>query len=804
MLTTYFKPMLRNLRKHGGYTLINVAGLGLGVACSLLIFLFVRDELGFDRFHEQADRIYRVVIQNTYGGQESEHLLAPVNMGEHLVADLPDVLTATKMRGYGATLFTQGDEPFYETGGFGADSHFFEVFSFPLLQGDPQTALTQPQSVVLCEHLASKYFKGENPVGQILKLGKRDTEYTVTGVAEEVPQNSHFQFHMLFSHDPESMFGSPDSWMGGAYPTYVVLKEGVDPVTVEAAIAGLRAKYMTAEALQRVSYRLQPLTQIHLHSNLAGSEIGENGDIRYVYLFSTIALLVLVIACINYMNLATARSAQRAMEVGVRKTLGASRGNLVRRFMGESLVISALAVTVGVALVELILPVFNAFVGRAISIHYLGAGSIVPLLVGLVLVVGLLAGSYPAFALSSFRPVAVLKGQRLAGPRGQWLREGLVVFQFAVSVFLIVATFVVMQQLNYVRTARLGFDKEHVVMIQTRGAIADTYDVQTRKAIPDMYDAFTEALASLADVKGVSTTHVPGRSMTGPVFPEGADLEGEGIISSLATVDLAFVQTMGIDMAAGRDFNPAIPTDAQTAVLINETAVHDFGWTEPVGKSLRFGKDGEVLQVIGVVKDYHYQSMKEAITPLILRVDREGYIFNNVIVRTSGTNLPATLASLENTWKQFIPGRPFTYEFLDEAFDRYYRAEERLGHIFGYFALLAVFIACLGLFGLASYTAEQRTKEIGVRKVLGASVSHIVLLLTKTFARLVLIAFVLAAPLAYLGMNRWLQDFAYRIDISWHILALAGLVAFGIASLTVSYHAVRAAWTDPIKSLRYE
>ena len=792
MLTTYFKPMLRNLRKQGGYTFINVAGLGLGVACSLLIFLFVRDELSFDRFHEQADRIHRIVIQNTYGGQESEHLLAPVNMGEHLVADLPDVLTATKMRQYGATLFTQGDQPFYETGGFGADSHFFDVFSFPLLQGDPQTALTKPQSVVLCEHLAAKYFKGENPVGQVLKLGTRGTEYTVTGVVEEVPQNSHLQFHILFSFDPERLFGSPDSWLGGAYPTYVVLKEGVDPVTVEAAIADLREKYMTAEAMQKVAYRLQPLTQIHLYSNLAGSELGENGDIRYVYLFSTIALLVLVIACINYMNLATARAAQRAMEVGVRKTLGASRGDLVRRFMGESLLISALAVTVGVALVELILPVFNAFVGRAISIQYLGAGSIVPLLVGLVLVVGLLAGSYPAFTLSAFRPVAVLKGQRLAGPRGRWLREGLVVFQFAVSVFLIVATFVVLRQLDYVHTARLGFDKEHVVMIQTRGAIADRYD------------AFTEALERLANVEGVSTTHVPGRSMTGPVFPEGADLEGEGTMTSMADVDPAFVQTMGIDLAAGRDFNAAITTDAQTAILINETAAHAFGWTEPVGKTLRFGKDGEELQVIGLVKDYHYQSLKETITPLILRVDPEGYVYNNIIVRTSGTHLPATLASLEETWKQFVPERPFDYQFLDEAFDRYYRAEERLGRIFGYFALLAVFIACLGLFGLASYTAEQRTKEIGVRKVLGASVSNIVVLLTKTFARLVLIAFVFATPLAYLGMNRWLEDFAYRIDISGWIFLTAGLAALLIALLTVSYHAIKAALTDPVKSLRYE
>ncbi|HMB89195.1 MAG TPA: ABC transporter permease [Rhodothermales bacterium] len=792
MFTTYFTPMLRNLRKQGGYTSINVAGLSLGVACSLLIFLFVRDELSFDRFHEQADLIYRIVTKNTSGGQDSEYLMAPVNMGEHLVAELPDVVGATKIRQYGATLFTQGNEPFYETGGLGADRHFFEVFSFPLVQGNPQTALAQPKSVVLCEHLVAKYFDGEDPVGQTVKLGTSGTEYTVTGVVAEVPQNSHFRFHILYSFDPEALFGSPDSWLGGAYPTYIVLKEGAQPAAVEAAIADLREKYLTPKAMEKVSYRLQPLTHIHLHSHLAGSELGENGDMRYIYLFSTIALLVLLIACINYMNLATARAAQRAMEVGVRKTLGASRGDLIRRFMGESLLISAIAVVAGVALVELILPVFNAFVERDISISYLGAGAMLPLLAGLVLAVGLVAGSYPAFALSSFRPVSVLKGRRLAGPRGRWLREGLVVFQFAVSVFLLVATVVVFQQLDFVRTSRLGFDKEHVVMIQTRGALAEAYD------------AFTAALASLAEVQGVSTTHVPGMAMTGPVYVEGADLDGEGQRTSMAAVDPAFVQTMDIDLAAGRDFNPAIATDAQTAILVNETAAREFGWKEPVGKTLRFGKEGAELSVIGVVKDYHFLSLKEAITPLILRVDPENYVYNNVIVRTSGANLPATLASLEDTWQQFVPGRPFDYQFMDEAFDRYYRAEERLGRIFGYFALLAVFIACLGLFGLASYTAEQRTKEIGVRKVLGASTTNIVVLLTKNFARLVLVAFVLAAPLAYLGMNRWLEDFAYRIDVSWQLLALTGLVAFGIASLTVSYHAMRAAWNDPVKSLRYE
>jgi len=788
MIKSYLKIALRNLHKHRSYTALNVVGLGLGVFCCLLILLFVQDERSYDRFHENADRIYRVTVHQTYGGQTNDHLLAPVGMGATLAAALPAVEQATKVRSYASTLVTRGDQPFYEDGVFAADPTFFDVFSFSLLQGNPETALANPRSVVLCEHLTRKYFGEENPVGQSLRLNT--TDYEVTGVAAEVPHNAHFHFHLLLSFNPESVFGSVDSWAGGAYPTYLLLAEGYTAADVEAALPPLKAKYLNEEQAARIGYGFQPLTAIHLYSNLEGSELEPTGDIRYVYLFATIALLVLLIACVNYMNLATARSARRAREVGVRKALGANRSHLRRQFLGESLVMSSLAVALGIALVELALPTFNRLVQKEIAVQYLGPDSILPVLLGIVLLVGLIAGSYPAFFLSAFNPARVLKSATAGSRRGYWLRSGLVTFQFAVSIMLIVATVVVQHQLNYVQTKRLGFDKEHVVVIRTRGAVKDTRA------------AFTEALAGLSSVKNVAENTPTGMHLRGPAYPEGWDEDGEGVMTWLTYIDYDFLPTLGIEIAEGRAPSADHATDARDAVLVNEAAVREYGWDDPVGKTIRL--NDEQHRVIGVVKDYHYRSLKEAIAPLVLMIGADQLAYSDIAARVYPTDLPATLAALEATWKTFAPDRPFEYRFLDEEFGKYYQAEQRLGRIFGAFSFLAILISCLGLFGLASFTTEQRTKEIGIRKVLGASASGLVVMLSKDFTRLIGLAFLVSAPLAYFAMNQWLEDFAYRIDISWPIFLTAGLAALGVALLTVSYQAIKAALADPVKSLRYE
>jgi len=804
MLTNYLKIALRNLRKHKGYTFINITGLAVGLACCLLIVLFVRDELSYDRYHDNADRIYRITLDALLGEQEIHGPISPAPMAQALVNDFPEVVQATRLFTFrDKTLVRYEDNRFVEERFFFGDSTFFEVFTFPFLQGDPETALVEPNTVVLTESTARKYFGQQNPIGQTLRVNER-TDYEVTGVMADVPTNSHFHFDFLGSLGTLDNSRNP-MWVSNNFRTYFLLADGHSPEALQAKFPAMVKNYAGPQVEQflgitidqffasggRFAFQIQALTDVHLHSQL-DFEIEPNGDITYVYAFSVVAFLILLIACINFMNLATARSANRAKEVGVRKVLGSNRRQLTLQFLMESMLLSVIALGVALVLAAVLLPVFNSLSGKALQIDYLD-GFMLSGVIGLAVLVGLLAGSYPAFFLASFSIVNVLKGRGLVGMKSSGLRSGLVVFQFVISIALMIGTAMVYRQVDFIQNKRLGFDKEHVIVLERFNALGP------------QQQAFKQQIQQHPNVVAVAAANtLPGRSFGDTSFiPEGAPPE-EILSLRLLYTDFDLLETLNLELVDGRFFSRDFATDS-AAVVLNEAAVKELGWTEAVGKRLVSpsfnGEETEFITVVGVVKDFHFQSLREAIRPLGLFIGRN---LNYLAVRIQPGDISGTLAAFETQWKTFAPGQPFTYSFLDRDVDALYQADQRTGSLFGTFALLAIMIACLGLFGLAAFTAEQRTKEIGVRKVLGASVGGIVLLLSKEFTKLVALAFVVAAPLAYFATNRWLQDFAFQADFSWWIFVLAGLAALTIAWLTVSYQSIRAALTNPVEALRYE
>lgn len=806
MLKNYLTIALRNLRKQAGYTFINISGLAVGIACCLLIFLYVRHELSYDRYHEKADRIYRVGLDAKIGDQDFLAPLSPVPMREALVTDFPEVEQAVRLFAFSNTVAVRrGDLRFQEDGFIYADSTVFEVFTYPFLQGDPGSALTEPSTLVITETMAQKYFEDEeNPIGETLNIDGSD--FRVTGVITDVPEASHFRFDFMASMGTNQAIQN-DVWVSNNFYTYFVLQEGNDYKVFEAKLEELVQNYVGPTVQQilgtsideyrmsggRFQYFIQPLTDIHLHSHM-DYEMAPNGNVTYVYAFSAIAMLLLVIACINFMNLATARSAGRAREVGIRKTLGSERGQLIRQFLMEATLMSLLALGFALILVQVLLPFFNNLAGTSLTNTYVQDVRFLAGMLGLALVVGFMAGGYPAFFLASFRPVAVLKGNLQQGAKNAGLRNGLVVFQFAISIALIVCTGVVYSQMQYVQQKNLGFDKEHVVVIE-RGW-----------ALRDQRDAFKQEVLSLPEVETVAfSNNVPGGLIGDNAYQkEGASAEE---LESLRIIyaDYDFVETMGFELVAGRSFSRDFATDS-TAFILNEAAVKRMGWADPIGQTIMepvSGPNGTPTRytVVGVVKDFHFESLQEEIDPLGIQLASFG---GNLSLRIRPDDMPNTLAAIEAAWRTFAPEEPFEYSFLDTNFDQLYAAEQRTGQLFTTFAGLAIFIACLGLFGLASFLIQQRTKEVGIRKVLGASVPGLVALLSKDFARLVLIATLVAWPVAYWVSQSWLEDFAYRIDVPWLLFIVAGLVALGIALFTVSYQSIKAAIADPVKSLRYE
>jgi putative ABC transport system permease protein len=793
MLKNYLKIALRHLQRHKGYAFINVGGLALGMASCVLILLFVQDELSFDRFHEQVDEIYRVErvwLESGDVGDVTAYPVAPT-----LEATFPDIQRTVRF-GSDPVQITRGDVSFREERFYWTDSTVFEVFSFPLLRGNPATAL-KTNGLVLTETMARKYFGDEDPLGQLLTVkifdGNRLLTMEVTGVLADVPPHSHIQFDFLASMATgmEVYAQFEQEWGLNWVNTYVLLPEAYPVARIAAGMPAMIEQHLGAEAAEKTTFDLQPLTRIHLYSDAYSAS---KGDITYIYIFSSIAVFILLLACINFMNLATARSVQRAREVGVRKVLGALRSQLAGQFLGEAMGLAFVALLLALGLVLLLLPFFSGVTEKHLALDVFENRTLLLSLAGLTLFVGFVAGSYPALLLSQFRPLEVLKG-KASSSRGAVLRKVLVVFQFTISIVLLIGTVVVHRQMTFLRERNLGFDQEQLVVISVED-----------RAVQAKMEPLKAELARQPGVQEItmSSEGLPSRMQNGfSVRWEGLP-EEEQVGMLVVSVDEDFFDLLDLPFVEGRNFSKDFATDAAAGYILNEAAARAIGWDTAVGKPLEVGERPGT--VIGVVADYHYKSLHEEIAPVVYFILPGTYRASpdNFILRIDGTNMPGTLAALKAIWEQFSEEQPFAYNFVDQAVAAQYRADERFRQVFDAFSLLAVVIACLGLFGLASFTAERRTKEIGVRKVLGASVPGIVLLLSKDFTRLVLIAFIVASPVAYFAMERWLQNFAYRIDLGVGVFLAAGVLVLAIAWLTVSYQSIRAARVNPVESLRYE
>ena len=795
MIKNYLTVAIRNIARNKTFSAINILGLAIGMACCILILLYVQDELSYDQHHEHADRIYRVAAEGKVAGTMRQFAITPFPMGPALVKDYPEVIKAVR--------FFQGTNPrrlvedqhghvFSEDGVLFTDPNVFEVFNFPLSQGDPKTAFLEPFSIVITEVVAQKYFGEQNPIGQTLTLDQK-AWFTVTGVLKGTAHNSHFQFDFLASPILQET-----GWRNHEYYTYLLLQQNDSAGELEAKLPNFTETHADEQykaAGLTIKYFLQPLTDIHLNSHLEW-ELSPNGDIRYVYLFLIIAFFVLILACVNFMNLSTARSAGRSKEVGMRKVVGANRTQLIRQFMGESILLALLALFFAIAFVEVSLPAFNAFIQRELVLDYTGHWHAVLTLLGVVLFAGLLSGIYPALFLSAFQPVEVLKSTLGRGLKTSGSRKMLVVFQFVISIVLIIETVVIYHQSDYIKNKKLGFNKEHVIVMPDPG-----------KQLTERYSSI---LSTYPNVLNTSrSASVPGRKLPANLFrPSSDSAYSDGLMINHLQVDHAFISTYGLKLIEGRDFSKDIPSDKYGTFILNETAMQKLGWTSLANQKFEqiFSEGGKLKvaaqgDVVGVVKNFHYKSLHHEIEPLIIMT---GDWFEYFSIRIRSDDVAGTLGFLKTQWKEIAPNKPFDYFFLDDDYDKLYRAEEQIGTLFGLFSILAIFVASLGLFGLASFTAQLRIKEIGIRKVLGASVSNLVLMLSKEFALLVSIANLIAWPIAYYAMHRWLQDFAYRIDLEIWAFVLSGFLALFIALTTVSYQAWKVARTNPVDALRYE
>ena len=796
--------------RHKVYSFINLFGLTVGLTCCLLITLYITNELSYDKYHTKANRIYRVTRNFVnQDGTVNLHLgnIAPP-YGPLLKSYFPDLEEVVRILQNNAVVAVNPERTFNEKEVFFAEPGFFKIFTVPVLSGNPAKALNEPNTVMLTEKMADKYFPNQNPVGQVLRMDSQ-LSLKVTGVYQSFPANSHFHPNFLVSFvtlEDSAVFGQKNlrtNYGSNNFTTYLLFPKDYPVKNIEAQFPAFLDKNMPAEGGGSVkpsswtNLFLQKLTDIHLYSHL-DTELEENGDINTVYLFSAIALFILLIACINFMNLSTARSSIRAKEIGVRKVMGATQPNLVVQFLAESMIFAIMAVLLALVLTKLMLPVMNSFTGRQLSFTIRNSWLLTLAVVGLAALVGLVAGSYPALFLSSFQPVKVLKGKLALGKNSISLRKVLVILQFAISVVLLVSTAVVYKQLSYLKSRALGLDKDHIV----------TLNYNSTQLGPN-YEAFRQELLTNAAIKEVGRSiGVPSdrllNSMGGVRLQTADSMAASPVAFQYLGIDHHFINTYKIKLLAGRNFSESYPTDDSMAFLLNESGARLLGLNNPqesIGRSLEYGK--RKGRLVGVLQDFHFESMHEKIKPIIFIIpdDRQ---YSDLSVKLQGNNISEGLAHLEKTWKKFLPGNPYDYNFLDESFGRLYETEQKQGLLFTIFAGIAILIACLGLFGLASFATEQRTKEIGIRKVLGASVSGIVSMLSKDFLKLVLLANLLAWPIAWYGMYRWLQDFAYRTDISWWIFGVAAVLAVLVALLTVSFHALKAAVANPVKALKTE
>jgi putative ABC transport system permease protein len=801
MLRNYFKVALRNITRYKFYSAINILGMSLGLTTCLIIILYIADELSYDKFHRNAKRIYQVGLHAKIGPQDITVSNTPPPMGPALLAELPEVESFTRIAPYyGDPAIKYEDKAFAETKVFYVDSNFFQFFDYKLLEGDPKTLLTEPNTMVMSEKVAAKYFGNETAIGKLVTFDNNRQTYKITGVAANPPTNSHFDFHVLLSPETGTRLKNKD-WINNNLFTYFLLHENAELARVHDKFQELVVKYVGPEVERFLGTNLQqmqeaggaygfyttPLTDIHLRS-ASIEDLKPKGNIQYVYFFAGVGLFILVIACINFMNLSTARAAGRAKEVGLRKTLGSLREQMIGQFLSESMIYSFIAVAISLMACYYLLPSFNLLSGKELGMTIFLQPWFIGAIMGLIVFVGLVAGSYPAFYLTSFSAVEVLKGKVRAGMKSKGVRSVLVVLQFSISIFLIIFTAVVFEQITYMQDQNLGLDKENILVLK------NTFRLNANK------QAFRNALSQEQGVVELSysNNNFPGVNNT-TVFKEAASEQDH--VLGVYSADQNHLEVMKFELLDGRFFSKEFVTDT-AAVVLNEAAAKEFSFANAVGEELLYPDGGKIrrLKIVGIVKNFNFESFKDQVRPLAILLEENA---NTLFIRYEGSPAPL-VEKVESLWKQHASNEPFEYAFLDQSFDELFRTEQRMGTIFAIFSGLTIFVACLGLFALAAFTAEQRTKEIGIRKVMGASVRNLAFLLSREFTLLVLIAFIPAAAAGWYISNQWLDGFAYRINVSPLVIVLSGIVAIVVAWVTVSFQSIKAATSNPVDSLRYE
>jgi putative ABC transport system permease protein len=810
MFKSYFTIAARHLVKQKMYSAIKIGGFALSIAACLLIALYIKDELSYDRNWAYADRIYRIIGEYDNNGKIETGNDWPAPMAKALKEDFPEVEKAGRFMDaplfYGAgsnqVRPAGAEQNTFEQGFSYADQDILDILQVEMVYGNRSHALSEPNTMVISKSKADKYFPNQNPVGKIMFLNNdMKNPYKIGGVMKDFPRTSHIHYDFLLTMNGHSLWdGEQTQWTASNYPTYVLLKPGTDPAQFQDKLKLILTKYylpvmkshgdkQADELLKKARLLIQPITDIHLYSANIDDRL-EKSDIKFVWLFGAVAVFILVIACINFINLSTAKSANRAKEVGLRKVVGSLRSSLVKQFLTESMLYSVLSFALGLAIAALLLPFFNTLAAKLLSIPW-GDWWLLPSIIVAALVVGVFAGLYPAFYLSSFKPINVLKGQVSRGTRNALLRNGLVIFQFTTSIILIVGTIVIYSQTKYILHKKIGFDKDQVLLIEGTNTLEDKRD------------AFKNELLKSSAIKSVSISDylpVAGTKRDGNTFyNEGKTKEEIGVFTQKWQVDYDYLETMGMHIISGRYFSKDMASDSAAAVINQEMAVK-LGLKDPIGKQIENG--WQKFTVIGIVEDFNFESMKQSVTPVCLVLGN--YNSSVISAKISGADAKTAISYASSVWKSFSPNQPFRYTFLDDSFANMYADVQRMGNIFTSFAVLAIIIACLGLFALSAFMAEQRNKEIGIRKVLGASVRGITTMLSKDFLKLVIISIFIASPVAWWIMTKWLQDFAYRISITWWMIAVAGLTAIIIALITISFQSIKAALMNPVKSLRSE
>ena len=801
MFKNYFITALRNIRKHKSYSIINITGLTIGMTCFILIALYIQHELSYDKFHKNSDQIYRIVkkMENTYRGNDMSST-TPAPLAEILKSDYPQIDKVTRLRWENSPLFQCKENSFLEDKIFYVDPEFLEIFSFPLISGDPQTVLDKPYSIIFTEKMAHKYFGKENPVGKTIKVNQKH-DYIITGVMKNVPSNSHIHFNFIASFN--TLYKQRDTedqrhsmhWNAAGFFTYVKLKGNVSSQALEPSFVEVVKKYKRPNS--KIRYLLQPIEQIHLHQNWS-YKIEDNGDIRYIYLFAAIGFFILLIACFNYVNISTAGSVKRAKEVGLRKFVGANRMQLLKQFLSESLIFSFLSFCLAILIVELVLPTFRSFIDKNIQASIFSDIKMLSSLLGILLVTGFFAGAYPAFFISAFQPSQIFKGVAKRNSKSFiGLRNVLVIFQFFISAILIICTLTVYNQLHYMKNKKLGYKNDHIVTTK----VSDEH-------LQKDYDSFFSELSSNHNIIDISASRNLPHSIGNR---SNVDWDGrknnELSLMSGFRADHRFAYLYDIPVIQGLNYSKENDSSVKSCFLLNRTAFEALGWESAIGRRFEWNDTWkENGQIIGIVDDFHFFPLHHKIEPLAIELvgshlkDWEANYFS---IKIRSNNISETLDFIEKKWKQHSQ-YPFDFQFYDTQLDKIYKTEQKLGQFFNLFTIIAIFIACLGLYGLISFSIEQRIKEIGIRKILGASISKIINLLTKETAVCILVANLVAWPIAWYAMHKWLQDFAYRVDLSWWIFALSGAIALLIALLTISWQAIKAARANPINSLKYE